>query len=198
MEGRSLLAGHFTPFIRTKNWREKGTRANCTLSVLLQAKSFTEMRKSAFMEPLRKRLQRNQPCTMPCTHCGLIPVRPFMRTSVFIFPLLILLLVSGCADRFSGTFVFKNNSSKRIWVDASGFEHTPPVGVLSPGIFKGASMNPQRLPDVVTISWYEMDVLGTSRTNISLAELPTFPGSGRITFEFMPAERWVLKYDRRN
>lgn len=121
-----------------------------------------------------------------------------MRTFSIISAFLFLPLLSGCAHRFSGGFVFTNSSTKRLWVQASGFERSPPVGILAPGVSAGSGMNPQRLPEVATISWSEDGVVGMARTNISLAQLPFLPGRGRITFEFTPAGVWILKYDTKD
>ena len=48
-------AGQRAPFMRTKNWREKGLRKSGTRSVFFLEKSFPEIRKSAFIQTVRTR-----------------------------------------------------------------------------------------------------------------------------------------------
>jgi hypothetical protein len=127
-----------------------------------------------------------------------------MRTATISLCLPLCVLCIGCAHRFTGTFEFTNNSTTRLWVQVSGFKpwDEPPVGVLVPGGTKGANMWPMRLPPQVTISWSEGDKKWTTaaeqiHTNISLLDLPRFPGKGRLEFEFTPERAWTLKYEPR-
>ena len=114
--------------------------------------------------------------------------------------LLLAIMITGCAHRFYGTFIFKNSSNTQLWAEASGFKSDLPVGVLIPGALKGSGMEPMQLPKFATIFWSEGKAYWSTKaeqnqTNISLSSLSTFPGSGNIVFEYTTQRVWTVRYE---
>ena len=124
-----------------------------------------------------------------------------MPTPTAFLLFMVAFLAAGCGRRFSGEFVFTNQSTNGLWVEITGFERNPPCGALIPGAHAGASMNPMPLPAQFTISWSDRGSSWTSsenltRSNISLAGLPPIPRGTRIACDFTPDLTWKLRHEQ--
>ena len=69
--------------------------------------------------------------------------------------LLLAVLMTGCARRFSGDFEFRNRSNTNLYVEIYGFERNPPVGLLYPTGNNGSDMGAMPLPPQAILTWSE-------------------------------------------
>ena len=118
-----------------------------------------------------------------------------------IFGLSVLIL--SAAQSISGRFIFTNKSTVELWVEVSGFEHSPGCGVLVPGGLKGSLMGTMHLPKEATIKWSEgyasyNDAKAKQHTNIiSLVSLSNCPPDATICFEFTSNRVWRVSCEKK-
>jgi hypothetical protein len=122
-----------------------------------------------------------------------------VRPTIFVVLYFSVFLLTGCAHRFTGCFVFTNSSQTQVSASVNISDYWPltdPVAIQPTNSWIcDIRERPLRLPQQAVVTWTEAGSLETY-TNISLSAMPMFPRRhGDIVFEFTPMHTWTVRYE---